>query len=225
MKKVYVPAGEVVTYHSLHTDKVIVKGCLRVSGKLVAKEILGGGIVEAREVICDDIRLSSLTSDFVTARSIAADKLFVQFNCTASGQIAVRDYLTARYVNTGRLSVSLSEICTCDADEVITVRQRRSMLSLLWASWWRGLFLDLFHGGGQHRKTKEPVRDADSKDSDQQEQKRKEESAAPQPAGVLGLNPEDDTVATVLSALTCLKENGYRITKEKPAENDGDMVA
>jgi hypothetical protein len=146
MKKIVVPHGKTFSYSSLHAEKVIVYGTLRVHGKLTGKQIIGGGVIEAGEIICNELCVSCVTAGCATARKIAADKLFVRSECRASEQIAVRDYLTAGYVSTGTLSVSLSDVVCCDADKIIMVRQRGSLLGLLWASWWRSLFINLFHG-------------------------------------------------------------------------------
>lgn len=146
MKKLYIPHGETVTRNSLYTDKIIVKGVLRVNGKVSAKEIVGGGIIEAQEIVCDDLHADQVTADFITAKRVAANKLFVQFECRASEAIAVKDFATAEYVSTGKLSVTLSDIQACDADEVVILKQKHSLMGLLWASWWRGLCLALFHG-------------------------------------------------------------------------------
>lgn len=212
MKKLYVPHGEVVTYNCLYTDRIVVKGVLRVSGKLVAKEILGGGVVEAREIICDDIRADHVVSDFITTKRIAVNKLFVQFQCRASESIVAKDYFTAGYVNTGKLSVTLSDIQACDADEIITLKQKKSMLGLLWASWWRSLFLALFYGG-------------ESK-SQQDDKKSVEAPDAENSAPVL-VNEEPVVPENLLSAdavnsdmlndiLNTLQRHGYRVSKSEP---------
>ncbi len=207
MKKIYIPAGETVTYNSLHTGRVVVYGTLHVCGRLTAKEIIGGGNVEAGEIICDDMRVSSATADYVTAKRIVADKLFVRYECRASGQIAVRDYLTAGYVCTGTLSVSLSDVGSCDADKVIMVRQRVSLLGLLWASWWRGLFLGLFHGD----KSEKPA----SEGADTQVPMREDMAATPLPVrmNAKGETPDDDTIGLMIAVLSDLKERGYRVSK------------
>lgn len=150
MKKVYVPSGEIASFGCLYADIIIVKGVLRVSGRLSARQILGGGAVEAQEIICDDLRVNA-TADQITARRIAADKLFVRGHCRASEAIAVRDYIAADYVSTGKLSMTLSDIRACDADEIITLRRGRGVMGLLWASWWRSLFLSLLYGESREK--------------------------------------------------------------------------
>lgn len=212
MKKVFIPRGQTATYTCLYTDRIIVMGTLRVSGKLVAKEILGDGTVEAREIICDDMRVSYASADFVTARNVAANKLSVAFECRASNQVAVRDYLNAGYVSTGKLSVSQSEVCTCDADEIITVRQRGSLLALLWATWWRSLFLDLFHGS----KAQKPVKSKEKAPALQSEKAK----SAPESSehSVFGSDkaPDGDAIDLLITVLTELKDKGYRVSKVEP---------
>lgn len=152
MKTVYIPGGEISSFGSLYADIIVVKGVLRVSGRLSVRKILGGGTVEAQEIICDDLRVNA-TADNITARRIAADKLFVRGHCRASEAIAIRDYIAADYVSTGKLSMTLSDIRACDADEIIALRRGRGLLGLLWISWWRGLFLSLFYGEGRKNPT------------------------------------------------------------------------
>jgi hypothetical protein len=218
MKKVFIPSGETVMYNSLNTDKIVVKGTLRVRGKLMAKEIIGGGTVEAAEIVCDDLRVSCATADFITAKRIAADKLFIRFECRASEQLAVRDYLNAGYVSTGTLTVTLSDVGSCDADKVIMVRRRGSLLGLLWASWWRGLFLDMFHGGK-----------AESSASESKETPvpaREEPAALPYSGKASNLpgTPGDDTIGLMITVLTDLRDKGYRVSRVNAAGGNEDAA-
>lgn len=211
MKKIFIPKGQTVTYAYLNTDCVIVKGTLRISGKLVAKAIVGGGIVEAREIICDDMRVYSATADFITARKIAADKLFVQFECRAAEQIAVRDYFTAGYVSTGTLSVSLSDVGSCDADEIITVQQCGSLLGLLWVSWWRSLLLNLFHS--QPEKAEKEKKEMSVP---KPQNKQPVSELAPNPVLVPENAPDSDTIDLLIAVLSDLKTKGYQVSRSKP---------
>lgn len=140
MKKVYIPKGETVAHSELHTEILIVNGTLRVAGKLTAKSIQGKGTVEAQEVICDTCTLDTLTAQIVTAQKIAVKKLLVR-DCRA-GQIVVTDFIEALTVRAKRLSMSLSAVEVCSVDEIITLPQKkRGMLGMLFAAWWRCLFL------------------------------------------------------------------------------------
>lgn len=219
MKKVFIPCGEVVTYNCLYTDRIIVKGVLRVSGRLVAREIMGGGVIEAREIVCDDIRATSITADFVTAKRIATDKLFVQFECRAQ-DIVVKDYATAGYMNAGRLSLTLSDIQVCEADEIITLKRKNGLLGLLWASWWRGLFLNLFYGG----ENEEPQ-------DEKPEEAPKAKTSAPVPASESLVAPadpavqDDATIDMLIAVLTDLRKHGYRVSKSEAQAPGGEEAA
>lgn len=204
MKKVFVPKGEVVCHNCLYTEKLVVNGVLRVSGKLSAGEITGNGVIEAREIICDGLRMGTVTADFVTAKKIAVQKLFVQFECRASGRIVVSDYVTAGYISTTAISMSLSDICACDAEEIITLpRKKRSLLILLWASWWRSLTLELFHGG----RKKQPEAEQQAPESEAEPAN----AAAPQEPGTHV--PGDDATGMLIALLTELQKQGYRVSK------------
>ena len=47
MKTVYIPKGETVRYETLETDRLVVKGCLKVTYGIKAKTISGGGMITA----------------------------------------------------------------------------------------------------------------------------------------------------------------------------------
>ena len=227
MRKVFIPRGEIATHDSLYTDRVVVKGVLRVNGKLSAKEIVGGGIIEAREIVCDDISADHITADSITAKRIAANKLFVQFECQASEAIAVRDYATAGYVSTGVLSLTLSDIQACDADKVIILKKKKSLVGLLWASWWRGLYLDVFHGGKKaaqkgEQSTEEMPRNVPA--AEQQE----ESSAATAPddeVAAAAVSQDNDTFDLIICLLNEAKKHGFVVTKYGPGSADTKDVA
>ena len=50
MKTVYIPKGETVRYETLETDRLVVKGCLKVTYGIKAKTISGGGMITAGTV-------------------------------------------------------------------------------------------------------------------------------------------------------------------------------
>ena len=157
MKKVFIPKGEVACYDSLYTGRLIVKGVLLVKGKIQAKEIIGGGVVEAGEIVCDDIRLDTVTAGFICARRVAVNRLFVNGECWATECVAVTGFAGAGYVSTGKLTVSLSDIRAVDADEVVMLPQKkRGLLGLLWASWWRSLYMSIFYGGDTDGEANKP---------------------------------------------------------------------
>lgn len=141
MKKVYVPKGETVQFNELSTETVIVNGHLKVLGKLTAKRIQGKGTVEAIHVVSDTIAVDTLTVGHVTAQKIAVKKLLLASDCRAH-EIVVTDFIEANHVQAHKLSMTLSSIEVCEADEIITLPQKRhGMLGMLFAAWWRCLFL------------------------------------------------------------------------------------
>lgn len=206
MKKVFVPKGEIVHHDYLYTDKLIVKGVLLVSGKIVAKEIIGGGVIEAREIVCGNIQANVVTADFIHCRKIAANKLFVRFECWANDCMAVSDFIGAGYVSTGNLSVSLSDIKAVDADKIITLPQkRRGLLGLLWASWWKSLFMSLFYGGIEEQ--------ADDAEPENVQAESAADSAEDNPANEAAANQYGVMSEMVGSILDSLRQNGYQISK------------
>jgi hypothetical protein len=210
MKKVYIPHGETVNHDNLYTGRIVVKGVLRVNGKISAKQIVGGGIVEAHEIVCDDIRADNIVADYITARRIAANKLFVHYECRASQAVAVRDYAAAGYMNTGKLSMTLSDIQACDADEVIVTKQKRSLIGLLWVSWWRSLFLNLFHGNKEEAHS----------DEAEPEETLQEESTEPAPTdGVEAITAPQDTtdIDMLICLLTEMRKLGFIVSKANSA--------
>ncbi len=65
MKTVYIPRGETVSYESLETDRLVVKGCLKVAYGIHARTISGGGVITAGTVSADEIRVDDLEADSV----------------------------------------------------------------------------------------------------------------------------------------------------------------
>ena len=211
MKRVYIPRGETVTHNCLYTDRIVVNGVLRVSGKISAKEITGNGIIEAREIVCDDICTDHITADFITARRITANKLFVRFECRASEAVAVRDFAAAGYMNTGKLSMALSDIQACDADQVIILKQKSSLIGLLWASWWRAFFLNLFHGDkkNQCNKGEKPKKSPKAEPKAKAPISEQRSDTAPNTAAEV-----DDVAPEMLCAVLAeLKKQGYHVSK------------
>ena len=75
MKTIYIPKGETVSYENLTTDRIVVKGCLRVLDGIKAKSISGNGTIYAGSVSADNIRVDDLETASVTCNR---DILFPQ---------------------------------------------------------------------------------------------------------------------------------------------------
>ena len=74
MKTVYIPKGETVSYETLETDRLVVKGYLKVAYGVKARTISGGGVIIAGTVFAFE---SAAVSCFLSSAYVAAGKLTV----------------------------------------------------------------------------------------------------------------------------------------------------
>lgn len=143
MKTVYIPKGETVSYETLETERLVVKGCLKAAYGIKAKTISGGGVITAGTVSADDIQVGDLEAGSVVCRRLIAKRVQVP-ELFASECAAVSCFLSSAYVATRTLTVALSEIDKVDADEVIHLKPRkRSLFRLLLASALRSFWTSL----------------------------------------------------------------------------------
>ena len=118
MKTVYIPKGETVRYESLTTEHLVVHGCLEVTRGIKARMIAGSGTVRAKRVQSPEVY--------------------------ASESATVSCFLSAAYVETGRLTVTLSEIDEVKAEEVVNLTPKKrtlfgTLLASLLRSFWTAL--------------------------------------------------------------------------------------
>ena len=143
MKTVYVPKGETVRYETLATDRLVVKGCLKVTYGIKARTISGGGMITAGTMSADDIRVDDLEAASVTCQRLIAKRVQTP-ELFAFESAAVSCFLSSAYVATGKLTVALSEIDEVKADEVIHLKPRkRSLFRLLLVSALRSFWTSL----------------------------------------------------------------------------------
>ena len=156
MKTVYIPKGETVRYETLATDRLVVKGCLKVTYGIKARTISGGGMITAGTVSADDIRVDDLEAASVTCQRLIAKRVQTP-ELFAFESAAVSCFLSSAFVATGKLTVALSEIDEVKADEVIHLKPRkRSLFRLLLVSALRSFWTSL-----TARPVKDEVMDAD----------------------------------------------------------------
>ena len=156
MKTVYIPKGETVRYETLATDRLVVKGCLKVAYGIKAKTISGGGMITAGTVSADDIRVDDLEAASVTCQRLIAKRVQTP-ELFAFESAAVSCFLSSAFVATGKLTVALSEIDEVKTDEVIHLKPRkRSLFRLLLVSALRSFWTSL-----TARPVKREVMDAD----------------------------------------------------------------
>ena len=140
MKTVYIPKGETVRYESLMTEHLVVHGCLQVSNGIKARTITGQGTISAGTIDADVIRVDDVEAGSIVCKRLLAKRVQSP-EVFASESAAVTCFLSAAYVETGRLTVTLSEIDEVKAEEVVNLTPKKRTLfgtllaSLLRSSW------------------------------------------------------------------------------------------
>ena len=168
MKTVYVPRGETANYETLETDRLVVKGCLKVTYGIKARTISGNGVITAGTVSADDICVADLEATSVTCQNLIAKRVQTP-ELFAFESAAVSCFLSSAYVAAGKLTVALSEIDEVNADKVIHLKPRkRSLFRLLLASALRSFWISLTAG-----LIKTEVMDADFEPAGEKERKNK----------------------------------------------------
>lgn len=198
MKTVYIPKGETVNYETLETDRLVVKGCLKVTYGIKAKTISGNGVITAGTVSADDIRVDDLEAASVTCQRLIAKRVQTP-ELFAFESAAVSCFLSSAYVVTGKLTVALSEIDEVQADEVIHLKPRkRSLFRLLLASALRSFWSSL---------TARPVK-TEVMGTDIQPSKKKD-------------GFEDEELDRFVSMFKLVRESGYtlKLIPGTPEEN------
>ena len=139
MKTVYIPAGETVKYESLATENLVVDGCLKAVYGVKARSISGKGVISAGTVYADDISIGEIEAAAVVCVRAAAKRIDAP-EVYASEALAVSCFLSAAYVETGKLTVALSDVDEAKADEIIHLpRVHTSLLAMLVVSFFRSL--------------------------------------------------------------------------------------
>ncbi len=160
-----------------------------------ARTISGGGVITAGTVSADDIRVDDLEADSVICKRLIAKRVLTP-ELFASESAAVSCYLSSAHVETGKLTVTLSEIFDVQADEIIHLkRRRRSLFRLLLASALRSLWTSL-----TVRPTKAEVIDADFVPIEEDEEEQQED----EPAG-------DEELNRIIGMFKLAKEGGYTL--------------
>ena len=143
MKTVYIPKGETVHYETLMTDRLVVKGCLDVVGDVCAKSISGSGVIHAGSIRADTIRADELEAANIVCKRLLAKRVEAP-EITASDCMAVSCFLSAAYVETGKLTAAVSEISEIKAEEIVNLTpKKRGLLGTLLASALRSFWVSL----------------------------------------------------------------------------------
>ena len=143
MKTVYIPKGETVRYESLTTEHLVVHGCLEVTRGIKARTITGRGTVRAGAVNADVIRVDDVDAGSIVCKRLLAKRVQSP-EVYASESAAVTCFLAACYVETGKLTVTLSEIDEVNAAEVVNLTpKKRTLFGTLLASLLRSIWTAL----------------------------------------------------------------------------------
>lgn len=226
MKKVFIPAGESRSYETLVTEHLVVDGHLNVVNGLKAKTISGNGVITAGEVSADVCHIGELETATAILRKLMARRVSAA-EVFASDCACVTHFLSAAYVETGRLTVSVSEIDKVKADEIITLQKKRGMFGALVASSLRAFWLDLTAPIDDYMDAEfEPVDKSKDTPIDPAVQKeiartvrqilkeQEKEASISEP-------DEDFELKRVISTFKLLRDKGYtlRILPKTPEEN------
>ena len=226
MKTVYIPKGETVRYESLTTEHLVVHGCLQVTRGIKARTITGCGTVRAgavnADVICvDDVDAGSIVCKRLLAKRVQSPEVF------ASESTVVTCFLAASYVETGKLTVTLSEIDEVNAAEVVNLTpKKRTLFGTLLASLLRSIWTVLTVPGQKEptvmtgaceevpEDVTEPVPEETQEPEAEQAAPCEEENAA-EPEAV------DEELNRIVGIFKLAREQGYtlKLIPGTPEEN------
>ena len=204
---------------SLNTNYVVLKP--GSSKTITGKGVINAGTIDADTVCIDDVEAASVICKRLIAKRAQAPEIF------ASESAAVSCFLSAAYVETGKLTVAISEIDVVEAQEVVNLKpKKRSLFGTLLASVLRSFLTALTVRG-----EKAEVMDAEfTPVQEETAEATQEEPAAEQPATVQEVpvataEPEMDVVDEELNRIIGLfklsREQGYtlKLVPGTPEEN------
>ena len=226
MKTVYIPKGETVRYESLTTEHLVVHGCLEVAGDIKARTIAGSGTVRAGAVNADVIRVDDVDAGSIVCKRLLAKR--VQYpEIYASESAAVSCFLAASYVETGKLTVTLSEIDEVNAAEVINLAPKKrtlfgTLLASLLRSFWTALTVH-----GQKEPTVmtdacEAMPEGVTESTQEETQEPEAEQAAPcEEENAVEPEAVDEELNRIVGIFKLAREQGYtlKLIPGTPEEN------
>ena len=226
MKTVYIPKGETVHYETLVTEHLVVHGHLHVTYGIKAKTVAGKGVINASTIdadtVCiDDVEAASVICKRLLAKRVQSPEIF------ASESAAVSCFLSAAYVETGKLTVAISEIDVVEAQEVVNLKpKKRSLFGTLFASVLRSFWTSMTVRG-----QKMEVMDAEfTPVQEETAEAASEEPAAEQPATVQEVSAEvaepeleavDEELNRIIGLFKLSRDQGYtlKLVPGTPEEN------
>ena len=122
MKTITIEKGQVAFYSSLSADTLVVNGVLKVNGTLKVRRLLGRGIVDARRLETDTVNLRTGFIREVEISSGAFGELYAT-TCKAKRTLCAKNFVQALEVSAKRLVMNRSNIGSCTAQEVVSLRR------------------------------------------------------------------------------------------------------
>ena len=226
MKTVYIPKGETVRYESLTTEHLVVHGCLEVTRGIKARTIAGSGTVRAGAVNADVIRVDDMDAGSIVCKRLLAKRVQSP-EVYASESAAVSCFLAASYVETGKLTVTLSEVDEVNAAEVVNLTpKKRTLFGTLLASLLRSIWTALTVPGQKEptvvtdaceevpEDVAEPVPEETQEPETEQAAPCEEENAV-EPEAV------DEELSRIVGIFKLAREQGYtlKLIPGTPEEN------
>lgn len=226
MKTIYIPKGETIRYESLATEHLVVHGCLQVTCGITAKTITGYGTVHAGTVNADVIRVDDMDAGSIVCKRLLAKRVQSP-EVFASESAAVSCFLSSAYVETGKLTVTLSEIDTVNAAEIINLTpKKRTLFGTLLASAFRSIWTVLTVPGQKELKATADVDDNVREAVVEPVQEEKQESVAAQAApcateDIAEPEPADEELNRIVGIFKLAREQGYtlKLIPGTPEEN------
>ena len=226
MKTVYIPKGETVRYESLTTEHLVVHGCLEVAGDIKARTIAGSGTVRAGAVNVDVIRVDDVDAGSIVCKRLLAKRVQSP-EVFASESAAVSCFLSACYVETGKLTVTLSEIDEVNAAEVVNLTpKKRTLFGTLLASLLRSIWTALTVRGQKEPTVMtdacEAVPEGVTESTQEETQEPEAEQAAPcEEENAVEPEAVDEELNRIVGIFKLAREQGYtlKLIPGTPEEN------
>ena len=122
MKTITIEKGKTALYSTLSTDTLVVNGVLKVNRTLKVQRLLGKGIVDARRLEADTVNLRTGFVREVEIGSGTFGELYAT-TCKARGTLCAKNFVQTLEVSARRLVVNRSNIGSCTAQEVVSLRR------------------------------------------------------------------------------------------------------
>ena len=226
MKTVYIPKGETVRYESLTTEHLVVHGCLEVAGDIKARTIAGSGTVRAGAVNADVIRVDDVDAGSIVCKRLLAKRVQSP-EVYASESAAVTCFLAACYVETGKLTVTLSEIDAVNAAEIVNLTpKKRTLFGTLFASLLRSIWTALTVHGQKEPTVMtdacEAMPEGVTESTQEETQEPEAEQAAPcEEENAVEPEAVDEELNRIVGIFKLAREQGYtlKLIPGTPEEN------